>query len=221
LKNNIQQLNFISAPLIGITDHLTTRCGGQHVKPNLRGLDGSAVIPLKAAVNATIVREGGTPIFDDNILKAIDSESALTPYGNLMDFGKAQYPGIPFKPVTHGQIMFTKLSIIDKFGQAIALPTPKPRTRKNTGAPPSIYPCLSDSVAPDILANGNLNTIFQEPDVVPSKWPLSRFIELTPSINQDARLNAAFVGPKKNSAGRLTWQETSDYDQPAGPVWGV
>lgn len=43
--------------------------------------------------------------------------SALTPYANLLSFDKVNYPGVPFKPVTHGQMMFTKLNIVDKFGQ--------------------------------------------------------------------------------------------------------
>ena len=35
--------------------------------------------------------------------------SATTPYGNLMNFSPEKYPGVPFKGVTHGQFMFTKV----------------------------------------------------------------------------------------------------------------
>ena len=145
------------------------------------------------------------------------------------NFEKEKNVGIPFKGVTHGQMAFRKLAIVDKFGQAIALPSTKPRLRRDVGDTEAIHPCLSDFLSPSTLPPdpssnlpyGNLNTVFKEPDLVKDKNPSCRFMQLTPSINQDARLNAAFVARKKNKAGKLTWQETTDYDQPAGPVWGV
>jgi hypothetical protein len=125
-------------------------------------------------------------------------------------------------------MVFRKLNIIDKFGQAIALPSTKLRLRHDTQDIQSIYPCLSDFLSPSTLPPdpktglpyGNLNTVFKEPDIVKDTNPLCRFMQLTPSINQDARLNAAFVSKKPNKAGNLAWAETSDYDLPAGPVWG-
>lgn len=126
-------------------------------------------------------------------------------------------------------MIFKKLAIIDKFGQAIALPSAMPRLRRDVEDAQAIHPCLSDFVAPSTLPApassglpyGNLNTVLKEPDLQKDINPLCRFIQLDPSINQDTRLNAAFVSRRKNKAGNITWQETSDYDQPAGPVWGM
>jgi hypothetical protein len=124
----------------------------------------------------------------------VDAETAMTPYGSLMAFGKDQYPGNPFKGITHGQMLFTKLNIVDKFGQSICLPNPKPRLRHATIPPTSdIFPCLSDYLSPDVI-NDRLNTVFPTTDpVVPGKWPLCPYIQLTPAINQDARINGSFL----------------------------
>ena len=222
LQANLKKLKFISSPLVGVTDHLLTRVGGSHVKPNVHVM-GEDLVPLQEAIRAADLHTSNPlEMLDEAAIKLIGGESGLTPYGNLQDFGRANRRGLPFKGVTHGQMMFRKLAIIDKFGQAIVLPDANLRPRRDAGAPRSIYPCLSDAVAPSVLDNGkgNLNTIFQDPDVVKNKWPLSRFIELPPSINQDARINAAWVSQQKNSKGELTWQEVSEYARPAGPVWG-
>lgn len=188
LQKNIRQIKFISAPLSGLTSHLLTRCEGAHVKPNVR-VQGQKAVPLGAAVAAS-----QTIGIDSDALNLVDAETAMTPYGSLMAFGKDQYPGHPFKSVTHGQMLFTKLNIVDKFGQSICLPSPKPRLRRPTGPPTSeIFPCLSDYLAPDVI-NGRLNTIFPTPDpVVPGKWPLCPYIQLTPAINQDTRINGSFL----------------------------
>jgi hypothetical protein len=218
LKKHIRQIKFISAPLSGLTNHLLTRCEGAHVKPNVR-TQGETVIPL-AAADATEIG------MDLPRLALVDAESALTPYGSLMAFGMDQYPHNPFKPVMHGQMVFTKLNIIDKFGQSICLPASN-RRRVHHLQPPDakIYPCLSDYLAPDVIkANsadktGVLNTVFATPEpAVDGQWPLCQFIQLTPSINQDARINASFLiqdtlGKDKYSA----WREATEYES---PIWG-
>jgi len=188
LQKNIRHIKFISAPLSGLTSHLLTRCEGAHVKPNVR-VQGQKTIPLGAAVAASQIIG-----IDSDALNLVDAETAMTPYGSLMAFGTDQYPKNPFKGVTHGQMLFTKLNIVDKFGQSICLPNPKPRLRHPTDPPASdIFPCLSDYLSPDVI-NGRLNTVFPTADaVVPGQWPLCPYIELTPAINQDARINGSFL----------------------------
>ena len=218
LKSSIRQIKFISAPLSGLTNHLLTRCEGAHVKPNVR-TQGQKVIPLAAA-------DAGDIGMDLPTLALVDAESALTPYGSLMAFGEDQYPHNPFKPVMHGQMVFTKLNIIDKFGQGICLPAIN-RRRVHQPHPPDakIYPCLSDYLAPDVIKvkpddkTGILNTVFATPDpAVDGQWPLCQFIQLTPSINQDARINASFLTQDTVAKGNYTpWREINDYES---PIWG-
>lgn len=140
-----------------------------------------------------------------------------------MAFDKDDYPGVPFKGVTHGQMMLTQCNIIDKFGQAVCLPQWRPTPRVQNMPPPALYPCLSDYLSPDLTPSadgksGVLNTIFAEPNQPEGQWPLSRFIQLTPAINQDARINAVFLN-QNNSPSYPFWHETVD-DQPESPIFG-
>ncbi len=140
----------------------------------------------------------------------------------------------PFKGVTHGQMLITKvrfvnsnskphvdrkqLNIIDKFGQAVALPTPQPKLRVPPPVPEVVYPCLSDFLIPDIV-NNQLNTVYAElTQPVAGQWPLCRFMQLTPAINQNSRLNASFMN-KSSAPGFPYWNETEN-DKPESPIIG-
>jgi hypothetical protein len=217
IKKNIRQIKFISAPLSGLTNHLLTRAEGSHVKPNVRS-PGQTVIPLAAAY---------APEIDMNadMLALIDAESALTPYGTLMSFGIKDYPHDPFKPVTHGQMVLTRLNIIDKFGQAVCLPfSNKRRVIQEQPPDAKIYPSLSDYLAPDVIKahptdkTGVLNTVFKTPDpAVDGEWPKCQFIQLTPSINQEARINASFMTQDTVGKTYSPWRECTEYES---PIWG-
>ncbi|KAF2257917.1 hypothetical protein CC78DRAFT_527127 [Lojkania enalia] len=211
LLDGIEKLTFMSCPLSGLQEHLTTRVMGTHVKPTVN-LPGKTNVPLLPAVQTDIG-------FTENTLKLIDSRSNLTPYGNLLNFPAETYPQHPFKGVTHGQLMITKLNIIDKFGQAVALPAPKPKLKNPPAVPESIHPCMSDFVIPDIIDN-KLNTVY--PEDTPAEhgdWPLCRFMQLAPAINQNARLNASFLNPSPPGSSFPFWSETEN-DKPESPIFG-
>jgi hypothetical protein len=205
LLNDVQSIKFISAPLDGLTDHFLTRYQGSHVKPNVRPLGGSDVIPLEAA---TRTNAG----FTTDVLKFIDAESGATPYGNLFDFRQAS--SAPFKPVTHGQMMLTGVNVIDKFGQAVCVPEPK-RIRRLGGLPEAALPCLADNLCPSLIdVNGEIemNTVIKNTEGVDaSGYPLCPLVQLTPAINQDARINAEFM---LRDGGN--WRVASDWDN---PIW--
>ncbi|KJX99852.1 hypothetical protein TI39_contig350g00002 [Zymoseptoria brevis] len=214
----LKQLKFISAQLSGLTDHLLTKYEGAHVKPTFRK-QGGDVQSMNVAITKCAAIDA--PVDGDNrsMVELIGAESGLTPYANLLSFDK--YPGVPFKGVTHGQMMFTKLNIIDKFGQAVCVVQPRPARRepKPEDAPASFYPCLSDFLSPDTIGDSSrLNTVFQEPAVNAGQWPLCRFVQFTPAINQEARINASFLNP--NTDGPTpSWHETND-DMHESPVFG-
>ena len=221
LRDNIRQIQFISAPLSGLTNHLLTRYEGAHVKPNVRRQGERKAKPLTAAIRTAIG-------MDDKALELVDSESALTPYGDSFPFGKDHYPGNPFKPVTHGQMILTKVNIIDKFGQAVCMPKILRRPRLPPKVPTStINPCLSDWLTPDAIESQDsnvagkiMNTVLPSDDpVVPGQWPHCQYIQLTPSINQQARINASFLvrDTERETKTFSRWREATDYDP---MIWG-
>lgn len=118
LKANIEKLKFSVAEMEGLTTNLLIVGQGTHVQPNYNepGQQGSKQIPAALAVAAAIG-------FTNSDFNLIGEETALTPYGALVDFSKPT--NRPFKGVTHGQFRLSKFNIIDKFGQVISAIPPK------------------------------------------------------------------------------------------------
>jgi len=140
----------------------------------------------------------------------------------------------PFKPVTHGQFCFTKLNIIDKFGQVAHALAPG----VNDGRVP-LRPFISEYYNPQRLFTAQAADKLTHTEAKKNQTPpLSvasadehyEFIQLPPQINQFARLNASFVtlqshkipGPPDHQGNATEIVET--YWQPVGqwenPVWG-
>ncbi|KAK3395148.1 hypothetical protein B0H63DRAFT_427207 [Podospora didyma] len=205
LLKNLSKLQYLSCPLSGLTEGLLTLNMGTHVKPEYKEVanDVTKVTAIKAA------QFDAAGLTKTNI-ELIAGNSALTPFAASTSFATDKY--CPFKPVTHGQMRFRKLNIIDKFGQAIVAIDPQPR---RDGHPP-LYPAISDFYEPQaIIAGGRkvANTVVQ------NNGGACEFIQLPPQINQNARLNAEFV-----TTASLTPQKGEPYWRPAteweSPVWG-
>lgn len=199
LQSQLYKLAFLSSPLSGLTDHLVTMVQGSHIKPNQRA-PGEAPQPMKAALKPAAG-------FERTQLEQIGIESDLTPYGSLVQFLDQAF--CAFKPVTHGQFCFTKVNIIDKFGQAIHAIDPTP----SRNGPPALYPCISEFYEPQLLAGtpNTANTVLP-----PKEAGFSEFIQLPPSINQPSRLNASFV---KHDPGLSDsyWRSVTEWES---PIWG-
>ncbi|KAK6511889.1 hypothetical protein TWF481_000793 [Arthrobotrys musiformis] len=221
ILQDISKLPFMSTKLDGLTDHLLTLVGGVHVSPH-----GKDVEPSDVQVSV----EG---LFDGDVIDYLTTATFdVTPYGRYLDFQRVRNTSkerrFPFKPVTHGQARLTKFNIIDKFGQAVcALPTERgkefipllPHTSKSLS-------CQANSSAGPYFSN----TVLQDPE------GQCQFIQLSPSINQDSRINACFVsrdeGEREEStdpksinywinrmfADRQTsWRPCGEWDN---PIWG-
>lgn len=214
LVSKIGQLKLISSELTGLTDNLITLGDGSHVQPNLHIPGETTTLPLVAAVSA-----GAGIGLTQADLTLIGDQSGSTPYGSLVDFSKSLQE--PFKPVTHGQFRFTNLNIVDKFGQVISGIQPAPEQRVPSGLPDSLHPCLGDQVCPGLIpGTTQLNTVTAltsaDPQL-PGGYPLCPYVQLTPAINQNARINAAFVEPVTDAQGNFGgWKTTNDWEQ---PVW--
>ncbi|KAF3923151.1 hypothetical protein ABW20_dc0108265 [Dactylellina cionopaga] len=205
LKTELYRLQFLSAPLSGFNDHLATRLQGSHIKPNTRP-PGQANRPLSDALQT----DAGFGISE---LTMIGAQSDLTPYGFQVEVPKDQ---APFHPVAHGQFKITKLNIIDKFGQAIHAAKPTPAIHKQ----PRIYPILSEFYEPQIVPKPPATEENVVNGILKDDPGKCEFAQVTPRINQMARLNSTFVtlnvdSPKKKDI--LSWNPVDDW---TNPIWG-
>ena len=140
-------------------------------------------VPTAAAVTASSMNKSD--------LALMGSETRGTPYGDSINFTDENFS--PFIPVTHGRFKFTKLNIVDKFGQVISAIDPAPRP-----PPPSpLCPYISE--------------IFQC-DKAPPDDGGSQWMQIGPRINQESRLNSHFVVGDEEG-----WRPTTEYDN---PIWG-
>jgi hypothetical protein len=223
---NIERIKYLTLSLTGVTNHLVTRNAGSHVKPLARA-QGQNLRSVKAAVVATRINQQdptSPPVFTPDQIRAIGSETAMTPYGNLLNFDPAK--PAPFKAVTHGQAMISKLNIVDKFGQVLPALEPRPRKKDHKALPASVYPCISDSLLPNPTATGFPNVVYRDQPPAAGEEPLNRFIQLTPAINQESRFNCDWVKPvyKLDAKGndipdtyQKYWRKANDWEQ---PIWG-
>ncbi|RDL32366.1 uncharacterized protein BP5553_08822 [Venustampulla echinocandica] len=200
LQANVSTMALLSLPMGGFINQLTTTMEGNHLKPNIR-VPGEAPIPMKGAyLDSEVVNLGWEQI------KAIGIESDLTPYGSLVPLPDTSFAA--FKPATHGQFRFTKLTIVDKFGQCAPAIDPHPR---RTGPPP-LYPCLSDLLAPQNFDGGYANVAIK-----PESTSVCEFAQVPPQINQPSRLNAKFVVRDEDASDPAYWRPAREWEN---PIWG-
>jgi len=159
LLTAVQQLAYLSSPLTGFSDHLVNLLNGTHIKPSIR-LPGKPLTALKAAINA-----GQRAGFNKTEIELMGIETTKTPYADYVSFPDGTID--PLKPVTHGQFKFTRLDVLDKFGQAVSALDPAPANRI-----PPLYPALSEYFHPQHLTSGtSAICVFY-----PCLWQLSRCV---------------------------------------------
>lgn len=214
LQRDLHKLAFLSAPLAGLTAHLTTLLQGSHIKPNLRDGTTGQVHPVEEAMR----RNAG---FDKEHLERIGIETDSTPFGTEKQRAlKAEEP--LFKPATHGQFRFRRLNIIDKFGQAIhaidpALGPPEERQK--------VWPCIGEWYAPQIWGGdpkGRAPNVVDREEIKAEEKPKPQrceFVQIPPQINQLSRLNSVFVKPDPDYAklGPPFWKPADEWEN---PIWG-
>ncbi|KAH7186287.1 uncharacterized protein B0J16DRAFT_363243 [Fusarium flagelliforme] len=202
LLNKLDRLALLSLPLSGLTDHLLTRFQGSHVKPLVRQPGGKPVV-LKEAIDVLPPPlEGRSPID----LSHIGEHSDPTPYGSLATLANAKVSG--FKPVTHGQMRFIKINIVDKFGQAVHAIEPSVHLGN------AVYPSISEFYDIDEVPGkkGKPNLVYDNRSTLEQP----EYIQLPPSINQPTRLNAHYVVRDLDPNG-ADWRPATEFDK---PIWG-
>ena len=196
---DVRSLDYLSTPMVGFTDQLITRFQGTHFAPLRRG-DGGQITIDPEAKSVASDRIGMT---DQDFLD-MDLAGTTTPFASLTDLPADPSKVSPFKPCTHGQFRFTKLNIMDKFGQVVNGIRTSFDLEGNTSQTP-LFPCLGDSYSVQELSNqpGKANTI------LPREDGFNSFVQLPPSINQLARMNAQYV--TQYSKG---WRHIEEWENP-------
>ncbi|KAH7322578.1 hypothetical protein B0I35DRAFT_476514 [Stachybotrys elegans] len=201
LVKQIAEIGYFSAPLAGLRDHLMTTIRGAHVRPH---------------ADDDLARELG---LSESDLGHLVAASERAPYGRLAQVeGHDPRRCASFYPVTHGQFLFTKLHIVDKFGQIVSCVEPATFDAPRT----ALYPCVSPHLSCEPIPKG-----WKADDTSP--WPNTayqadekpgpcQFFQVAPRINQDARLNAEFVVEAQDEPG------SEPYYRPVtpfeNPIWG-
>ncbi|KAL1878934.1 hypothetical protein Plec18167_004229 [Paecilomyces lecythidis] len=193
LFESVKSLQYFSASMDGFTDQLLTRVQGTHVQPNSLSVGGTPE-PLAKAL------ELGSEIgLDRDSMSLMDFGSPHTPFANLIGVPADPSKFSPFKPCTHGQFRFTKLVVVDKFGQVV---TPVDLFNEAESTP--IFPCLGQTYSLEPLPDGTANAVLHRTD------QMSQFVQLPPSINQPARVNAEFV----SFSTQQGWRPVDEWENP-------
>ncbi|KAI1164539.1 hypothetical protein F5B18DRAFT_248544 [Nemania serpens] len=215
--NILSGIQLLFGRLDGFTDHLLTLCQGAHVVPPQEKIaldtdDDPLITSLLTAYRAS------EEIFaDEDDLKLLfghlhlpgnspnrtDAVGGLdvTPYGishEGLSYSSSQNLDRPadkdlfFRLVTHGQARLTQFKIVDRFGQVICATDPRP----DQPARP-FYPHMGTGILCETLSTDN-NDASKPKTALPLKpeeiangdcpW-----FQLSPRINQDARIHADFM----------------------------
>jgi hypothetical protein len=202
LLNAISDVDIVSFPLTGLTSQLVTQFEGSHVKPlmKLPGTKSQLIVEARDGFENLMTHSTVADLEKKMLL--MDANTNATPYGEI-PVGDTDEP---YKPVTHGQLIFTKINIVDKFGQVISLdPSLDPPDKKTT-----ITPCISDTYYPGTINQDDPTMPTARPNlIIPQTDNSCPFIALPPSINQPARLNAQFL---LRDSTTQTWRSCTDWD---------
>ncbi|PTB63054.1 hypothetical protein BBK36DRAFT_1127461 [Trichoderma citrinoviride] len=204
--NKLSSLDYFSAPLSGLTDHLLTLRRGPNHRPSAASCSNDDIIKSILGTNTDVLSriEGLAP----ELAPYGASPTAVCPPGYWLDNNTA------FKPVMHGQARFTRLVVVDKFGQIVSGLRPTVYGDNGEGESSALYPCLSPSLTcGSYQLEDNLKGHYWPNTVVKTdNGPnLCQFFQLPPRINENARLNGRYLMP-----GGEIRRSATEWDN---PIW--
>jgi hypothetical protein len=186
--------NLTFGRLDGFTDHLLTLGQGAHAIPMKEGSStpGEEIFANRESLE---IFYGGPRDLSSGGLD-------VTPYGTyheglsyetLTSADAVDEKNRFFQPVTHGQARLTQFKLVDRFGQVICAHDPRPEQPKET-----LYPHIGSALLCEPDSDASPNTAFatssSENEADDCEW-----FQLSPRINQDARLHAAFLCDEDSS----------------------
>ncbi|MCJ1256561.1 hypothetical protein MMC24_004383 [Lignoscripta atroalba] len=203
LLANVKKLEFLSTPMSSFTDQIITRSSaGVHMKPI--SFSNGVSNPQPISDPSHVANEIGI----DQYLHLVGTQTDSAPFASGVSIPGDKTKYSPFKPCLHGQFRFTKLNIIDKFGQIVQ--GMQDGVNASGGSGPQTYPlfpCVGDSYSVDARSDGFANTL------QPRQDGLCPFVQLPPSINQPTRVNAEFVTEVIPSSP-TQWRPMDEWENP-------
>ncbi|CAM1505214.1 Fc.00g108510.m01.CDS01 [Cosmosporella sp. VM-42] len=200
----VANLEYFSAPLAGFADNLLTLQRGHHSRPASQDKDIQNVMGLSQDILA--------------VLEKASNEQA--PYGATTWLPPSYTANFsPFKPVVHGQARFTKLAIVDKFGQIVSGLRPG---EYGDGPGTALYPCVSPSLSCGVIAGNAAGGSEQWPNTAvqaEEQAGLCQFFQIPPRINQPARLNSHFLEPLPKGDDGSKGTRRRSASQWTNPIW--
>ncbi|KAK6505089.1 hypothetical protein TWF481_007011 [Arthrobotrys musiformis] len=183
LYAKLKDVPSLSCRLDGFSDQLVTLLSGtSHLQPTLP--DGSVMPEALAAA----VEIG----FTEETLGLVKDQCDPIPYDANIDHEAV------FIPVTHGQLRFKKLNLIDKFGRGVEI------VGKD-----GLSPCISSAFKPSARKVGGNDV----PNVVEPTGDNCQFFQVPPSINQPARLFNSYLKPSA-ATSQTSWIPCTEWDDP-------
>ncbi|KAH0489974.1 hypothetical protein TgHK011_001461 [Trichoderma gracile] len=188
--NKLSSLEYFSAPLAGLADHLLTLRHGANHRPSAASCSNDDVIKSSLGLSSDILSriESLAP----EVAPYGASATAVSPPGYWLNNNTA------FKPVMHGQARFTRLVVVDKFGQIVSGLRPTVYGDNGEGESSALYPCLSPSLTCGSyqLDDGPKGQYWPNTVIKADNDPnLCQFFQLPPRINENARLNVRYMMP--------------------------
>ena len=206
LLSEAKGLDFASAPLTGLTDQLLTQMQGMHATPLTRSPQGIAIPTNEAyAIGGPIGLTGKADFY------LMRGQMSKTPFASSIDIPTDVTTYNPFKPCTHGQFRFTKLNVVDKFGQIVQGVQLFSDTGNAAGAigltATPLFPCLGEFYSVEQNTDGTAQIVLPRTD------NKCNFVQLPPSINQDARVNTMFLTQDMTTTPP-SWRRMDEWENP-------
>ena len=206
LLSEAKVLDFASAPLTGLTDQLLTQMQGMHATPLTRDPLGNAVPTDEAYAIGGPIGLTGKEDF-----QLMSGQMSKTPFASSIDIPTDVTTHNPFKPCIHGQFRFTKLNIVDKFGQIVQGVQQFSDTENAAGAvgltATPLFPCLGEFYSVEQNTDGTAQIVLPRTD------NKCNFVQLPPSINQDARINTMFLTQDMTTTPP-SWRQMDEWENP-------
>ncbi|PPJ57975.1 hypothetical protein CBER1_09404 [Cercospora berteroae] len=202
LLSSVDDLDYLSATLSGIMQQLVGRVQGTHVVPV--GMGGHA--DSHGVVDHAALKLGSEIGLSQQDFESLGDIMKLTP--------KPSEQALDEKSLTlgctHGQLRFSKFSIVDRWGQVVqgvrrkTVPVdPGESTARHPRT--SLFPCLGEAYSVQNLPDGTANTVESRND------GLCEFVQIPPAINQEARINANYLMYDNDLR---TWRPISEGENP-------